>query len=89
METKKIYVTSGAMRWVGHASGPLDAIKKALNSYTGHDALDSIYVYLDERGFRCGPDAQYKVPTEQALAEAGYIFEDDGGSPDSLPSVGE
>jgi len=89
METKKIYVTSGAMRWVGHANGPLDAIKKALNSHGGCGAIDNTYIYLDERGFRHNLKAQYKVPVERALTEAGYIFEDERNLPDSLPSVEE
>lgn len=72
--TKKIYVTSGQLRVVLAANSPQDAIKKALR-HASQKVLDSKFFYLDERGFR-GADAEYKVPVEQALAEAGYVFED-------------
>ncbi len=89
-EPKKIYVNSGAMQWVGHACGPIDAIKKALATHGSGGALDSTHIFLDERGFR-NKDAQYKVPVEQALAEAGYIFEDESADTldDFSPSVEE
>jgi hypothetical protein len=69
---KKIYVTSGAMRWVGMANGPIDAITKALKAHSCTETLDDTHVFLDERGHRTH-EATYKVPVEQALAEAGYI----------------
>lgn len=83
MEVKKIYVNSGSMRWCGLAQGPLDAIKKALAAHGGNGPLDSTTVFLDERGHRMST-AQWKVPVEQALTEAGYIFEDEGGVPDDF-----
>ena len=88
MEVKKIYVNSGTMQWVGEAAGPIDAIKKALSSHGGSSAIDDTYVYLDERGFR-EDNAHYKVPVEQALAEAGYIFENESADTldDFSPSV--
>ena len=76
MEMKKIYVNSGAMRWVGMATSPLDAIKKALAAHGNHGPLNSLTVFLDERGFRTDT-AQYQVPIEQALIAAGYTFEND------------
>lgn len=82
-EWKKTYVQSGALRWLGMAAGPIDAIKKALDAHGGGGPLDDTHVFLDERGFRTD-DAQYKVPVEQALAEAGYIFEDEGSVPDDF-----
>jgi len=88
MEVKKIYVTSGALQWVGQANGVLDAIKKALAAHGSGGPLDSTYMFLDERGFRTH-NAAYKVPVEQALTEAGYIFEDEGEPDDSSTSVGE
>jgi hypothetical protein len=80
MEVKKIYVTSGTLRWVGMASGPIDAIRKALNAHGCRKAkpLDDTYVFLDEQGHRTH-DARYKVPVEQALAEAGYISDGNAG----------
>lgn len=88
MEVKKIYVNSGTMKWVGEAAGPIDAIKKALAAHGG-GPIDSTLVYLDERGFRTD-NAQWKVPVEQALAEAGYIFEDESEQLDDFsPSVEE
>jgi len=89
MEIKKIYVNSGTMQWVGRADGPIDAIKRALAAHGGGD-LDDTFIYLDERGYRTH-NAQYKVPVEQALTEAGYIFEEEGGvlPHDSSQSVEE
>ncbi len=87
-ERKKIYVNSGALRWVGIAAGPIDAIKKALDAHGSGGSLDNTHIFLDERGFRTD-NAQYKVPVEQALTEAGYIFEDEGTVPDSFKSVEE
>ena len=89
MEVKKIYVTSGTMRWVGEATGPIDAIKKALAAH-GSGPLDSTLVCLDERGHRT-ENAQWKVPVEQALTEAGYLFEDEGATAldDFSQSVGD
>jgi len=72
---KKIYVTSGDMQVVLEADGPIGAIKTALKRANGA-TLDSDFIYLDERGFRHDDTAQYKVPVEQALAEAGYFFQD-------------
>jgi hypothetical protein len=95
MEVKKIYVNSGTMRWVGMAQGPIAAIIRALDAHTQKcpvsncRPLDATTVFLDERGFRTDT-AQYKVPVEQALTEAGYIFEDEGSVPDDFsPSVEE
>jgi len=89
MEVKKIYVTSGTMRWVGHAADPLDAITQALDDHRGSGPLDSTTVFLDERGHRTDT-AEWKVPVEQALTEAGYIFEDEGAMPDDFsPSAEE
>jgi hypothetical protein len=88
VEQKKIYVTSGQLAVVLIAEGPLDAIQKAL-AKAGQVTLDPDYFYLDERGFREGDNVQYKVPVEQALTEAGYVFEDDeeGGTPTLASSV--
>lgn len=90
MDTKKIYVTSGELAVVLMANGPLDAIEKAL-AKAGRVTLDHDYFYLDERGFRHDESAEYKVPVEQALTEAGYVFEDDdeGGTPSLASSVGD
>jgi len=68
---KKIYVTCGELAVVVQAAGPIAAIKAALK-HSSQKVLADDYFYLDERGHRTGTDAQYKVPVEQALAEAGY-----------------
>jgi len=88
MEVKKIYVNSGALKWVGMASGPIDAIKRALDAHGSGGPLDGLTMFLDERGHRTDT-AQYKVPVEQALTEAGYIFEDESADTldDFSPSV--
>jgi len=88
MDVKKVYVTSGAMRWVGEATCPMDAIKKALDTHGSGGPLDSLTVFVDERGHRTD-DARWKVPVEQALTEAGYIFEDEGSPQNSFDSVEE
>jgi len=64
-KTKKIYLTCGKLRFVVMSNGPINAIQKMFGHYLGDT------VYLDERGHRTD-DAQYKVPVEQALVEAGY-----------------
>lgn len=91
MGKKKIYVASGELAVVLIASGPLDAITRALDK-AGPVTLDPDYFYLDERGFRQDMSAEWKVPVEQALTEAGYVFEDDegeGGTPVLSSSVGD
>lgn len=77
-ERKKVYVKSGQLQQVLMANGVMDAISSALAHSESGLTLDPWYFYLDERGFRDDDTAQYKVPVEQALAEAGYIFEDEG-----------
>ncbi len=77
-ERRKIYVTSGTLCFVAHATSPLDAIKNALDR-TGDHTLGHHFL-LDERGFRTEDNAHYAVPVEQALAEVGDIFEDDDES---------
>jgi len=89
MEEKKlIYVASGRMSVKVLADGPIDAIKKAL-AISPDVVLDSEFIWLDERGARQDDTAQYKVPVEQALAEAGYVFdsEPEGGSGVSEPQA--
>ena len=91
MGMKKIYVMCGDIQTVIIASGPLDACKRVLlrQSDTAR-VLDTEFFYLDERGFREGDKAQYKVPVEQALAEAGYVFEpsEDTSGEGFLPPTG-
>jgi len=71
---KKVYVTSGELQWVGLVSGPLDACQKALSK--GNDKkLDGYFFYIDERGFRTD-NAEFKVPVEEGLSHAGYVFDD-------------
>ena len=72
----KIYVKSGEASAVMVADGPMDACLKTLDGFSSGRVLDSDFFFLDPRGFREGDDAQYKVPVEQVLAEAGYIYED-------------
>ncbi len=79
----KFYVVSGTLRSMVLAKGLQSAVRSALDTHGGNQTLDNRWIYLDERGFR-EEDAKYKVPVEQALAEAGYIFEDDGPSDSSL-----
>jgi len=73
---KKIYVTSGELAVVTIADGPIAAIKTALFQFGTDKRLDDDFIYLDERGFRHDDTAQYIVPLEQALAEAGYVYEE-------------
>ena len=72
---KKVYVKSGQLEWVGLASGPLDAVKKALAA-CGTKTLDSSYFFIDERGFRDFDDAEYRVPVGKGLRAAGYVFDE-------------
>lgn len=72
---KKVYVTSGQLYVCIQADGPMDAIRRSLK-HASHKVIDSDFFFIDERGHRVGEDAQYKVPVEQALAEAGYVFDD-------------
>lgn len=76
-ERRKMYVCSGELAVVLVASGPLDAIRRSLELKGDGVTLDPDYFYLDPRGFREGEAAEYKVPVEQALVEAGFILEDD------------
>ena len=73
---RKVYVTSGELRWCGIATGCLDAIKKALEKYGSGKTLDSSYFYVDERGFRIGDDAAMQVTVEEGLKAAGYVYDD-------------
>jgi len=86
---KKVYVCSGELAVVLIAESQLDAVTKAFKKAHGKK-LDPRTVYIDERGFRHNDTAKWKIPVEQALAEAGYVFEDsgdaDGGSGDTPPS---
>jgi hypothetical protein len=70
----KVYVKSGQLEWVGVATGPLDAVKKALCKGNGK-TLDGYYFYIDERGFRTN-DAEFKVPINKGLKAAGYVYDD-------------
>ena len=73
---KKVYVTSGELKTVLMANGPVEAFTRALLEHSDGLTLDPRFIYMDERGNRTD-DAKYKVPVEQALAEAGYVFDDD------------
>lgn len=77
---KKIYVTSGELRWLGIATGCLDAIKKALENCSGR-VLDSSYFFLSECGFRTD-NAEYRVPVEKGLQYAGYVYDDPNAATD-------
>lgn len=77
LKRRKIYVWSGELRVVLLANSPLDATTKAIKRFGKNKSLDDFY--LDERGFREGDDAQFFVPVEQALAKAGYVFDDPSG----------
>jgi hypothetical protein len=72
---RKVYVTSGELRWCGIATGCLDAIKRALEKYGSGKTLDSSYFFVDERGFRIDEDAAMKVTVEEGLRAAGYVFD--------------
>lgn len=77
---RKTYVWGGELKVVILANSPLDATTKAITRFGANKSLDDFY--LDERGFRTGEDAQFCVPVEQALAKAGYVFDDpEGWSP--------
>ena len=76
MDTKLVYVKSGELEVKLEANHPMQAIKRALDR-SGGATLDPCFFYLDERGFRT-TTAEYKVPVEQALAEAGYKSGPDG-----------
>ena len=90
MKRKKVYVVSGQLSVCLIEDGPIAACRAALATHGNGKTLDSSYFYIDERGFREGDDAQYKVPVEQVLAEAGYVFEDhdDDGCGTPLPPSG-
>jgi len=77
-EQKPIYVKSGELAVKVLAGGPLEAIRKSLDLVKGGKTLDENYFYLDERGFRTGDNAEWRVPVEQGLARAGYFFDDPG-----------
>ena len=88
MKRKKVYVTSGDLAVCLIADGPLEACRNAVAAHGDGKTLDSEFFFVDERGHREGDDAQYKVPVEQALAEAGYVFDepdDEGGGLLPLP----
>lgn len=70
---KKVYVKSGEIEWVGFATGPLDACKKALK-VGSNKTLDGYFFYIDERGFRTDT-AEFRVPINEGLAYAGYIYD--------------
>ena len=72
---RKVYVTSGELRWCGIATGCLDAIKRALEKYGSGKTLDADYFYVDERGFRTS-DAAMQVTVEEGLKAAGYVYDD-------------
>jgi len=77
-ERKLVYVCSGELAVKLEACGPTDAICKAMQRQEGQNlTLDSHYVYIDERGFRQDETAQWRVPIEQALTLAGYVFDED------------
>jgi len=71
--SKKVYVKSGDLEWVGVATGPLDAIQRALKG--GNKKLDGYFFFVDERGFR-ESNALWKVPIADGLSYAGYEFDD-------------
>jgi len=79
-QRKKVYVTSGDLAVCLVANGPIDAISRALTRNSNSRTIDGDFFFVDERGHRTGDDAQYKIPVEQALAEAGYFFDDPSGS---------
>ena len=70
----KIYVKSGQLQWVGCATGPFDAVKKALEVAGKDKTLDGYFFFLDECGFRTN-NAEFRVPLEEGLAYSGYIFD--------------
>ena len=72
---RKIYVVSGQLRVCVIADKPKDAIAKALQHSDGK-TLDGYFFYLDERGFRTGYDAEFRVPLEKGLKSAGFVFDD-------------
>ena len=74
---RKIYVVSGCLRVVIMATNPLEACVMALTRYGRGKVIDQCF-YLDERGFREGADAQFRVDSRNVLQQAGYQFEDDG-----------
>lgn len=76
----KVYVTSGELTWCGIASGPLDAIKKALEIASGK-TLDTDYFFIDQRGFRT-EDAEFKVPISRGLKHAGWVYDDPSSADD-------
>ena len=86
-EKRKIYVVCGELQVAVMASGPYDAIQKALDGFSTGKCLAGEYFCLDERGLRDDDTAKYHVPVEQALAKAGYFLDStshrvfsDGGS---------
>ena len=81
-DVRKIYVLSGELAWVGEATGPLDAIKRALEKEgNGSKVLDSTYFFLSERGFR-EMNAEWLVPISKGLKAAGYVYDDPDVSDD-------
>jgi hypothetical protein len=74
---KLVYVNSGQLRVKLEAKNPIEAITCAFERFGDGKQLDPNFIYIDERGYRTR-NARYKVPVEQALAEAGYTLGPDG-----------
>lgn len=76
-EGKKVYLKSGNLEWVGQCTGPLEAVRKAMQSASGKSiTLDPYFFFIDERGFRT-TNAEYKVETAEGLLYAGFVFDDE------------
>lgn len=72
----KVYVKSGQLEWVGNATGPLDAVKRALQEVYDGMTLDSSYFFVDRRGFRDYGDAEDNVPLTEGFDYAGFVFDE-------------
>lgn len=75
-EMKKFYVVSGEIRVIGMAITPMVAAVAALQMHGNNCITDSTYFFVDELGLRTD-NAEWKIPIEEVLDEAGFHFFDD------------
>jgi len=77
--TRKVYIKSGDFKWVGVVDtnkNPVEVCATVLTNSKKKGILDGDYFYLDERGFREGSKAQWKVSVDKVLKAAGYIYDE-------------
>lgn len=76
----KYYVAAGKIQWIGEATTPLSACRKAWDASSKNKELllDSSFFYVDERGFRKAlnnlDDLTRQISTTKVISKR-----DDGG----------